>query len=172
MRHHANRGKRFETMLEMSNRHYRLKRVAHIRKTHPEVKFLLNKEGGVRKYWFEKSGGLDFIGSFAGRYLSFDAKSTKSKTAFPLKNVETHQFDELRRVEQFEGTSFLLIHFETLGKTYYLSSQAALDWANQRERKSIPLSWFEGHTKEVVSKDGVLLDYLSIVAEQLQIETN
>lgn len=165
MRHHANRGKRFEMMLEMSNRHYRLKKVAHVRKTFPEAKFQLDKEGKVRKYWFEKSGGLDFAGMHQGRYLSFDAKSTKSATSFPLKNVETHQFDELRRIEEFGGMAFLLIHFEKLGKTFYLSSGDALDWANQRERKSIPLSWFEEQTSEVVSKDGVLLDYLSIAAE-------
>lgn len=167
---YKNRGKRFETMLDNTIRTYALQKRAHFRKTFPEVKLLLGPKGQVRKYWFERSGGLDYIVLYAKRFISFDAKSTQSKTSFPLANVEVHQFDELRRVQDYGGISFLLIHFETLNETYYLSANDALDWANQTERKSIPYEWFKNHTKRVLQGRHVLLDYLAIIDLRIEQE--
>lgn len=167
---YKNRGKRFETMLDNTNRTYALQKRAHFRKTFPEVKLLLGPKGQVRKHWFERSGGLDYIGLYEKRFISFDAKSTQNKTSFPLQNVEPHQFDELRRVQDYGGISFLLIHFEEHNETYYLSADNALDWANQTERKSIPYEWFKNHTPRVLQGRHVLLDYLAIVALRIEQE--
>ena len=54
-----NRGQRFEQMVDLANHTYRLKRIAHVRKTFPESKIQRDKKGTIQKHWFERSGGLD-----------------------------------------------------------------------------------------------------------------
>lgn len=166
-----NRGQRFEQMVDLANHTYRLKRIAHVRKTFPESKIQRDKKGTIQKHWFERSGGLDYMGTVDGRFIAFDAKSTR-KNYLSVDKVSDEQYTELRRVLDFGGVSFLLVHFELHNETYLLEAEDALRWRNSTERKSIPLEWFrERQTHRIYSRNGIILDYLDPIAEELAFKT-
>ena len=91
-----------EQMVDLANHTYRLKRIAHVRKTFPESKIQRDKKGTIQKHWFERSGGLDYMGTVDGRFIAFDAKSTR-KNYLSVDKVTDEQYTELRRVLDFGG---------------------------------------------------------------------
>ena len=54
-------------------------------------------------------GGLDFIGDWRGTALTFDCKSTKIDTRFPLDMVEPHQAVLVKKAHERGCLAFLLI---------------------------------------------------------------
>ena len=93
--------------------------------------------------YFEKQSTTDYNGVYKGKYVDFEAKNTKSKTSFPLSNIEAHQIDHLKRVLKQGGIAFFIIQFELLNEVYLLDAQYVIDFYEHGERKSIPYSVFK-----------------------------
>lgn len=72
-------------------------------------------------------GGLDFIGYYGARFVTFDAKSCANKTSFPLANIEHHQAVIVRKAHEAGALAFFLLEFSKLGPCYY-----ALTWPTLR----------------------------------------
>lgn len=68
-------------------------------------------------------GGLDFIGYYGARFVTFDAKSCANNTRFPLANIEHHQAVIVRKAHEAGAVAFFLVEFSQLGPAYY-----ALTW--------------------------------------------
>ena len=68
---HANQGKAFEALIELSNAFYARQKIAYVQKVH--VKKI---ESGGSLIYPEKST-VDYIGCWRGKFIAFDAKSTK-----------------------------------------------------------------------------------------------
>lgn len=64
-------------------------------------------------------GGLDFIGFYGPRFVTFDAKSCASKTAFPLANIEHHQAAIVRKAHEAGALAFFLVELAQAGPAYY-----------------------------------------------------
>ena len=109
---YARRGMDLENLINEANKYYLDNDIAVIYKkpTPVEIKKVSYKgkteyiEGVLR----EKST-LDYTGVYKGYYLDFDAKSSKSKTSFPLANIHKHQLLHIDRVLKHKGISFLII---------------------------------------------------------------
>ena len=86
---------------------------------------------------------------YKGKYIDFEAKNTKSKTSFPLNNIEQHQITHLKRVIEQGGIAFFIIQFQTRNEVYLLDAQFVIDFWYNGDRKSIPY--------EVFKKEGFLL---------------
>ena len=103
----------------------------------------------ITNAYFEKQSTTDYNGLYKGRYMDFEAKSTKIKTSFPLANITPHQITHLKHVIEFGGIAFFIIEFATIGETYLLDASFVIEFYERGERKSIPYETF--------TKEGILI---------------
>lgn len=155
-RSHANRGKRFESLINSTNKQYLNNNYADIRKI-PTPVLILEVVGNDVQGKLESPSWVDYSGVFKGRAIVFDAKETKIKN-FPLKNLTKGQYELLRSWHLKGAASFLLICFWIEQKNepeiYYLRfNQLEAAWL-EKERggaKSIPLKYFREHCTRIRS---------------------
>ncbi len=57
-----------------------------------------------------------------GRYIDFEAKETKNKTSFPIKNIHEHQVKHLEQCLNHGGIAFIIIYFSTLDRIFFLDA--------------------------------------------------
>jgi len=163
---YANRGKKFESLLDYTNNIYKQKGVALINKRPTPVQIIRTKNGRITQATYSKKSTVDYDGVFNGKPIVFEAKSTNGKS-IPLNLIQDHQIDYLLNAEQHGAISFLIVHFKELDETYVLSNQIVLDYvenAKKGGRKSIPIKEFKDNGIKVESNDGVPLDYLGAMA--------
>lgn len=161
-RSHANRGTLLEKMIDTTNKQYRRKGVADIRKIPAPVKIIRAKGGRVVGH-VQKGEWVDYVGVYEGRAIAFDAKETSSKTSFPLSNLTGHQYELLKSWHGKGAKAFLVVSFVKLKKFYLLPYEVLGEyWEAVKEggRKSIPHKDFEDRCKEVKSESGYVLHYL------------
>lgn len=161
---YARRGMDLENLINEANRYYLDNDMAVIYKkpTPVEIKKVTYKgkteyiEGVLR----EKST-LDYTGVYKGYYLDFDAKSSKSKTSFPLANIHKHQFLHMKRVLKHGGISFLILQMND--RFFILEGNVLMNFVNNNERKSIPFEFIESNCLEIKLKFSPTLDYLNVL---------
>lgn len=93
--------------------------------------------------FFRERSTVDFVGSFAGIPVAFDAKATK-KNRLEAYNVHDHQLDFLRAFHKAGGLAALLVAFEAQGEGSFLCS---ISWWDQvrseiAHRASVPYTRF------------------------------
>ncbi|MBO4855965.1 MAG: Holliday junction resolvase RecU [Bacilli bacterium] len=148
----SNRGMDLESDINLSNEWYRDQDIAVITKRPTPINIVkVDYTHGARitDAYFEKQSTTDYNGVYKGRYIDFEAKNTKSKTSFPLSNIEKHQIEHLKRVIRHGGIAFFIIQFQTRQEVYLLDASFVIDFYENGERKSIPY--------EVFVKDGILI---------------
>ena len=142
----SNRGMDLENDINLSNEYYRDHDICLITKRPTPVNIVkVDYTHGARitDAYFEKQSTTDYNGVYKGKYVDFEAKNTKSKTSFPLSNIEAHQIDHLKRVLRHGGIAFFIIQFELLNEVYLLDAQYVIDFYEHGERKSIPYNVFK-----------------------------
>lgn len=163
---YANRGQAFEHLIELTNKQYATKGRATIQKVPTPWKVFYDKKTKRSRAIPEGKSTVDFIGAANGRPIAFDAKSTQEHTRFPLSNIEDHQMKFLKGWKNNGGVSFILVEFAKKQETYMLPFDMLETWWNEARkggRKSIPYDYFLMHCDLVKSKNGILLDYLSVI---------
>ena len=113
------------------------------------VKVDYSRGARITDAYFEKQSTTDYNGVYKGRYIDFEAKNTKSKTSFPLSNIEQHQIDHLKRVIRHGGIAFFIIQFQSRQEVYLLDAKFVIEFWEKGERKSIPY--------EIFLQDGILI---------------
>ncbi|GIM45941.1 Holliday junction resolvase RecU [Collibacillus ludicampi] len=164
---HANRGMGFEALINMTNDIYNRRGLALITKRPTPMKVISHtKVRGHHIAVFEKQSTVDYTGVYRGRAIEFEAKSTHSLTAWPIKDIHEHQVEHLRKVDQHGGIAFVLVEFVKQHAVYLLTVKHLLyAWtaAQTGGRKSIPLDEFDRLCLQVGSGRGVPVDYLAAV---------
>ena len=148
----SNRGMDLESDINLSNEWYRDQDIAVIIKRPTPiniVKFDYSHGARIVDAYFEKQSTTDYNGIYKGRYIDFEAKNTKSKTSFPLANIEKHQIEHLKRVIKHGGIAFFIIQFQARQEVYLLDASFVINCYENGERKSIPYETFV--------KDGILI---------------
>ena len=161
---YARRGMDLENLINEANKYYLDNDIAVIYKkpTPVEIKKVSYKgkteyiEGVLR----EKST-LDYTGVYKGYYLDFDAKSSKSKTSFPLANIHKHQLLHIDRVLEHKGISFLII--EMNDRFFILDGNVLIKFVNNNDRKSIPFDFIKNNGLEIKLKFNPTLDYIPVL---------
>ena len=161
---YAKRGMDLESLINEANKYYLDNDIAVIYKkpTPVEIKKVSYKgkteyiEGVLR----EKST-LDYTGVYKGYYLDFDAKSSKSKTSFPLANIHKHQLIHIDRVLKHKGISFLII--EMNDRFFILDGNVLIKFVNNNDRKSIPFEFIQKEGLEIKLKFSPTLDYITVL---------
>lgn len=167
---YGNRGMTLESELNSSNEYYRDINKAYIYKKPTPIKIVKvdypsRDKAVIKEAYFTIPSTTDYNGLYKGKYIDFEAKETKSKTAFALTNIHKHQLKHLENIEKNDGIAFLIVRFTTLNKTYFLPEKNLENFLNTENRKSIPLKYFEDNA--YLLKDGYKprIDYLQVVDE-------
>ncbi|MCX5774843.1 MAG: Holliday junction resolvase RecU, partial [Firmicutes bacterium] len=115
----ANRGMGFEDEINISNLYYNNQNIALITKRPTPINIVkvdYSKGARITDAYFEHQSTTDYNGVYKGRYLDFEAKSSKSKTSFPLGNISVHQIKHLKGVIAHGGIAFFILNFEMAGE--------------------------------------------------------
>ena len=148
----SNRGMNLENDINLSNEYYTEQGIALITKRPTPINIVkvdYTHGAKITDAYFEKQSTTDYNGVYKGKYLDFEAKNTKSKTSFPLSNIEKHQIEHLKRVLEHGGIAFFIIQFQTLNEVYLLDASYVIHYYEHGERKSIPY--------DVFKKEGIII---------------
>lgn len=175
---YGGRGMTLEDELNQSNQYYRQTQQAVVyKKPTPlqivKVDYPARSQAVIREAYFKTPSTTDYNGVYRGYYLDFDAKETKNKRSFPLKNFHAHQIAHLTACLAQGGICFALIRFVTLERLFiYPASDLKRCWdeAQNAGRKSIPLSEVEAHGIELHPKLQPLIPYLEGVDQLIQMK--
>ena len=167
---YANRGMTLEADLKASNDYYLVNDKAIIYKkptpiTISKVNYPSRTEAVIKEGYFKTPSTTDYNGIYKGKYIDFEAKETKLKTAFPLNNIHPHQIKHLAQIYKHGGIGFLIVRFTVINKTFLLPIETLLNFLKESSRKSIPLSYFEKNGYIIKDKYNPRVDYLSILDE-------
>ena len=167
------RGSTLEDMINRTNERYREKGLALIQKVPtPITPIKIDKEHRhITLAYFDQKSTVDYIGAVQGIPVCFDAKEC-DVTTFPMQNVHEHQVRFMDDFEQQGGKAFLIIHFTSEQKCYYLHIRQLLRFWNRAQeggRKSFrmdeldPAYFFE-------SSKGYLVPFLEPLSLDLEQE--
>lgn len=162
---YANRGLNLENDINLANKYYKINDIAYIYKKPTPIKLVKvdYKLAKITEGYFDTPSTTDYNGIYKGKYIDFEAKETNSKTSFSMSNIHPHQIKHLINVMRHGAISFLIVRFNKLSLTYFLSTKDLDFFIKNYERKSIPLSFFDKYGKIIKTKYQPRLDYLEII---------
>ncbi len=161
-----NKGDNLEYDLNLANHYYLSKNIAVIHKKPTPIKVVDVERGNkpiITKAFFQTPSTTDYNGIYRCKYIDFEAKETSSKTSFAIKNIHSHQIEHLIRVSEHGGIAFFIILFTNLNKAFLLPIEEYIEFVNENDRKSIPLSYFEKKGKLIEFNFHPRIDYLKAV---------
>ena len=167
---YSSRGMGLENILNQTNELYRLQKRAVIHKKPTpiqvvKVNYPARSAAQITEAYFRQASTTDYNGVYKGRYIDFEAKETKNKTSFPLKNIHEHQLEHMKECCEQGGIAFVIFYFSSL-KEYYLLEYK---WIEQfvhdssKKRQSIPLTYIKNHGQSISLSLQMTLNYLDAV---------
>ncbi len=138
------RGMRLEDAINESNDYYRVHDQAVVYKKPTPVQIVhvdypARSQAVIKEAYFRTPSTTDYNGVYRGYYLDFEAKQTKNKQSFPLKNYHQHQIDHFRRCLAQDGICFTLMQFADPETVYLFPATTLLAyWDQYQGRHSIP----------------------------------
>lgn len=165
---YENRGMNLENELNESNKYYKDLDKAYIYKKPTPVKitkvdYPSRNKAMIKEAFFTTPSTTDYNGIYKGYYIDFEAKETKSKTAFALTNIHPHQIEHLKNIDKHHGIAFLIVRFTTLNETYLLTAKKLNYFLENVNRKSIPIDYFRNNAYLIKDSYNPRIDYLKIV---------
>jgi len=167
---YGNRGMSLEEDINISNDYYLAKGIAVIHKKPTplqivKVDYPKRSAAVIKEAYFQQASTTDYNGVFQGRYIDFEAKETKNKTSFPLKNFHKHQIEHMGKVLGQHGICFTLLRFSAMDKIYLLDAKYLTTfWTDQKDgRKSIPKKEIETLGHSIPLGLYPRIDYLAVV---------
>ncbi|GAF41342.1 Holliday junction-specific endonuclease [Agrilactobacillus composti DSM 18527 = JCM 14202] len=167
----GHRGMALEDELNASNEYYRATEQAVVYKKPTPVQIVKvdypkRAKAVIKEAYFRQPSTTDYNGVYQGRYLDFEAKETKNKKSFPLKNFHQHQIDHFSRCLLQQGICFVIVKFVSLQRLFlYPATQLIIHWNEQEStgHKSIALADFEKHGFEIDYAIQPTIPYLKAV---------
>lgn len=168
---YSNRGMTLEEDLNETNDYYLQQRIAVIHKKPTPVQIVnvdypKRSAAVIREAYFKQASTTDYNGVYKGRYIDFEAKETRFKTSFPLKNFHKHQIAHINQVLEQGGIAFVILRFSTLEDVYLLEGQHLLSFWERMEnggRKSIPMAEVEQFGHRISLGFHPRIDYIKII---------
>lgn len=164
---YGNRGMDLEHDINETNQYYLNNDIAVIyKKPTPisiiKVDYHSRKDATIKEAYFKTPSTTDYNGIYKGKYIDFEAKETKL-SYFPLRNIHNHQIEHIKKIIEHGGIGFLIIHFVSLQKIYYLDGNKLINYINNTNKKTIPIDYFEKEGYIINYKINPRIDYLSII---------
>ena len=171
---YSSRGMILENLLNQTNELYRLQKRAVIHKKPTpiqivKVNYPKRSAAQITEAYFRQASTTDYNGVYKGRYIDFEAKETKNKTSFPLKNIHEHQLSHMKECSEQRGITFVIIYYSSQ-KEFYLVEYTSLEKyieESDQNRQSIPLSYLKKVGYPIQLSLQMTLNYLDAVDELL-----
>lgn len=162
---YGNRGMNLEHDLNITNEYYRDQDIAYIYKKPTPIKITkVNYQTlKITEAFFESPSTTDYNGIYQGKYIDFEAKETKLKTSFPLKNIHAHQIQHMKNIMRHNGICFLIVRFTEKNQTFLLFAKDFFHFTETEKKSSIPYSYFQEYGYLIEEKYHPRVDYLQIV---------
>ncbi|QOR65230.1 Holliday junction resolvase RecU [Cytobacillus suaedae] len=168
---YSNRGMTLEEDLNQSNKYYLEKQIAVIHKKPTPIQivnvdFPKRSAAVIKEAYFKQASTTDYNGIYKGRYIDFEAKETRNKTALPLQNFHQHQIDHMRAVVEQQGICFVILRFAAVDEIYLLEAVHLLQfWERQLQggRKSIAKNEIEALGHIISIGMAPRIDYVKVI---------
>ena len=165
------RGSSLEDLINMTNEKYRSQKLGLIQKIPTPIKPIQidHDKHQITLAYFEQRSTVDYIGAVQGIPVCFDAKECQSST-FPIQNIHEHQIVFMEDFERQGGVAFLLIHFTSVNKYYYLRFKKIVEFWNRSKtgrRKSFTIEEMEADFE--IPANGIYLHYLTLLQKDLEL---
>lgn len=168
----ANKGMNFEREIKAVNRYYERTGQALVQKISTPWKVVRARNRIVSAFPEEKST-LDFRGTVKGGIsISFDCKESEDLKGLPLKYIEPHQIEYMRKAIGVEEITFILCHMKEIDKRFYISGFKVIEywdkWIENKGKRgynTIPVT----EMLEIEFNDDMLVDYLKIFDEPMEV---
>ena len=136
---YKNRGMTLENEINQSNEYYIEIEKAFIYKKPTPIKLVKvdypsRDKAVIKEAYFSTPSTTDYNGLYNGKYIDFEAKETKSKTAFALNNIHPHQIKHLENINKHNGIAFIIVRFTTLNETYLITADSFLNFINNNNQ--------------------------------------
>lgn len=167
----AKRGMTLEEDINASNESYLAfgKAVIHKKPTPVQivqVDYPKRSAAVIKEAYFRQASTTDYNGVYKGFYLDFEAKETKNKQSFPLKNFHEHQIAHMKQCIEQQAICFVLLRFSLSNRLFLLEATKLIsfwDLQNNEGRKSIPLEELEKSGYELYYGLSPRIPYLDAV---------
>ena len=165
---HASRGMFLETILNQTNDYYRLKQLAVIHKKPTpiqvvSVSYPKRSAAVITEAYYRQASTTDYNGVYQGFYIDFEAKETRNKTSFPLRNIHQHQLEHMQACMEQGGITFFIFYFSSLKQFFVLEANYVIDFITYHKNSAIPLAYIQEHGMEVYLTVQSILDYIPAV---------
>lgn len=164
---YANRGMSLEYDLNITNQYYLDKNIAVIYKKPTPIKVVnveyTNNDHEIKKAFFEKPSTTDYNGIYKGKYIDFEAKTTKNKTSFPLSNLPEFQLEHLKKVHLHGGIAFIIFYLEVKNEYYLYLVKDLVTYLDLTPRSSISFKEIEEKGYLIKRTINPPLDYLTVL---------
>ena len=173
----SNRGMSLEDDLNDSNITYLTQERAVIHKKPTpiqivQVDYPKRSAAVIKEAYFRQASTTDYNGVYRGFYLDFEAKETKNKRSFPLKNFHQHQIDHMRSCLKQNGLCFVILRFSTVNRLFLLEASYLLNYwdeqNNENGKKSISLKELEKTGFELYYNFSPRIPYLDVVDKLIE----
>ncbi|MGE4572499.1 MAG: Holliday junction resolvase RecU [Candidatus Izemoplasmatales bacterium] len=168
----ANRGMNFENMINQTNEFYLNNDLAIIHKKPipiqiVKVDYKQRSAAKIVEAYYKLPSTTDYNGIYKGRYIDFEAKETKNKTSFPIKNIHEHQVIHLEQCAKHGAIAFIIIYFSLLDRIFFLDQKYVSEYYHRAKnsRKSITLAEIEKYGIEITEGYRKPVDYLKVIDE-------
>ncbi len=128
---YSNRGMTLEEDLNVTNRYYLENNIAVIHKKPTPIQIVhvdypKRSAAVIKEAYFKQASTTDYNGLYKGRYIDFEAKETKFRSSFPLKNFHEHQIKHMESVLEHGGICFVILRFSSIEKVFLLACKAII----------------------------------------------
>ncbi|QNQ83589.1 Holliday junction resolvase RecU [Lactobacillus sp. PV037] len=167
----SDRGMNLEQQINESNNYYLSKNIAVVHKKPTPVQIVKvdypkRSRAVIKEAYFRQASTTDYNGVYKGYYLDFEAKETRNKQSFPLKNFHEHQIIHLSQCLRQQGICFTIIRFATLNRYFVTPASFIVDawyaW-KKKDKSSISLIQLSENSIEIKSSYRPTLPYLQAV---------
>ncbi|MGX5377080.1 Holliday junction resolvase RecU [Ligilactobacillus sp. LYQ135] len=179
---YGNRGMSLEEEINASNAFYLASNLAVVHKKPipiqiVDVDYPKRSAAVIKKAYFKTPSTTDYNGIYKGYYLDFEAKETKNKTAFPLKNFHPHQIEHFKACVKQDGICFTIVRFVQQDELFLMPVSLLFKyWDNQENRrKSIPKKDIESYGYRIqygLQPHIPYLKYVDLLIKQIEGENN
>ena len=173
----SNRGMSLEDDLNDSNITYLTQERAVIHKKPTpiqivQVDYPKRSAAVIKEAYFRQASTTDYNGVYRGFYLDFEAKETKNKSSFPLKNFHQHQIDHMKSCLKQNGLCFVILRFSSINRLFLLEASYLLNYWDEQNvengKKSISLKELEKTGFELYYNFSPRIPYLDVVDKLIE----
>lgn len=161
----SDRGMTLEQQINESNEYYLNHNIAVIHKKPTPIQIVKvdyprRSRAVIKEAYFRQASTTDYNGVYRGYYLDFEAKETKNRKSFPLKNFHEHQIIHLQKCLEQKGICFAIIRFVTLNRYFITPASYLIRMWYSNSKKSLSLIDIINNSYEIKSGYNPTLSHL------------